>query len=35
MEKYNKYGESLYFDCNCKDNCSCGSSFVVLYDPNA
>lgn len=40
MKKYNKYGESLYLDCNCKDNkqpkkvdnCSCGGINLPSYD---
>lgn len=40
MEKYNKYGESLYLDCGCKDkkpikkknNCSCGGINLPSHD---
>ena len=40
MEKYNKYGESLYVDCNCKEktetrksnNCSCGGISLPSCD---
>lgn len=40
MEKYNKYGESLYFDCGCDDNkqpknidnCSCGGINLPSHD---
>ena len=40
MEKYNKYGESLYVDCGCKDktpnrkidNCSCGGINLPSHD---